>query len=298
MSDSDGRRKLAPVEALFCVLALLGAVFVVGYLASYLGEQRGREEAAAAYEQGRSEQDAALACARGTPTEISNCIHKEIAARTDQSHDQQDLQVQKDIALTGLVALFVSMISAGATIWALLYVKATLDATIEAVEDTGAATKAVIEANKIAQKALKTSTRPWVGVDAIDQRPINAGEPVTAAVHIRNSGASPALKFAVSSVGVLFPTGVPAPPCRDAIPDDQPRGVLFPNGVQTVHAFPGLTWTAENVLAITSGSYAMWIVGLIEYFDADDERHQTTFRVIYDLNSNGYVPSGLDDLAT
>ncbi|WGM37555.1 hypothetical protein [Caulobacter sp. NIBR1757] len=204
MSDSGRRRKFTPLEAIFSLVAALCAVLLVGMLASHMGEQRGRENAAAAYRREGVGKSIPLVCARGTPVEIADCVHKEVVALVDQSHDQQDLNVQEQLALFSLMALILSAVTTGATIWALLYVRGTLEATREAVEDTGRATSAVLEANAIARASLEgakrtaeTQLRAWMGSESTitglmigdDGKPWGVGF----RTHWKNVGQTPAL---------------------------------------------------------------------------------------------------------
>jgi len=109
--------------------------------------------------------------------------------------EKRDLAAQEASAAWAFwVALF-SGIQMIATIIGLYFVKRTLDATLAAVEDTGEATIAMREANRIAKQASEHQVRPWVEVTVENVRLslINNNPRATASLWLHNFKHSPAL---------------------------------------------------------------------------------------------------------
>lgn len=94
-------------------------------------------------------------------TAASVAIGTEVHAEREQQRADADLQAQQDMAFYALlmvVATVATVIITGVGVW---FVKRTLDATLQAVKDTGEATQAMLEANRIA----KDANRAWLTLD-------------------------------------------------------------------------------------------------------------------------------------
>ncbi|KPL68879.1 hypothetical protein SZ64_12705 [Erythrobacter sp. SG61-1L] len=88
-------------------------------------------------------------------------MNEKAEAAHDQAHDEQDLAAQQRAASSALATTILSFLALIATGLGLYYVRETLRATLKAVEDTGQATEAMREANRIAE----TSSRAWLTLE-------------------------------------------------------------------------------------------------------------------------------------
>ena len=161
MPRSDRRRNAKTVD---WALPLVGLLLVIA-LAWGLGWLQAREEykrkyATEAYKRA-AQRDAESACIGTDPRAVFKCVNEKAETAYQTAHDEQDLSAQQraaSSALASVVLTFFSLILSGVGVW---YVKRTLDATLEAVEDTSDATQAMMRQNEIAEKAQ----RAWITID-------------------------------------------------------------------------------------------------------------------------------------
>lgn len=126
------------------------------------------------------------------------------AATETEGRDLASQEAAAGIAFWVAVVAFCQLI---ATIWGLLYIRGSLRATLAAVADTAQATKAMLEANEIAERSSKqsaeaaaTDLRAWV---TIDLRLDSCGRSEESAsidttLVLKNLGKTPALQVGVS----------------------------------------------------------------------------------------------------
>jgi len=193
----SGSNRSAGSPALDQGLAVLAAVilscFIVGILTFSWGRDSERDsQRAAEYHDYRERREGAF-CAGLSGTLLAKCqIEQEQAAR-EAYQSERDLEAQRDMSLWALAVFIIGFVTAGLTLWALWYVRGTLLATREALEDTGKATFAMVDANRIAANAQ----RPWVVIEA--GRPIikQQGKSVMIRLPIvfRNIGKTVAIGF-------------------------------------------------------------------------------------------------------
>ena len=98
-----------------------------------------------------------------TQAAISECVSKAIEASHENQRAEQDLIAQREMSDWGWWALVVSSLQFFATLITLGFIKLTLDATLAAVKDTGDATLAMLDSNRIALE----SQRPWLSISVI-----------------------------------------------------------------------------------------------------------------------------------
>ncbi len=186
-------------------LPVIGVVLVVflswgvGWLQA--SEKEKRQQTPAAY-QDRAKKNAQRTCIGIEPSTVFECVYEHIETAKQTAHDEQDLSAQQRAASSALASAaiaFFTLIITGVGVW---FVKRTLEATLEAVEDTGRATEAMNDANEIARMAYNASVRPWLSLDAemaVDylswMEDGNAGLFVD--VTARNYGKSPAINVNV-----------------------------------------------------------------------------------------------------
>lgn len=104
------------------------------------------------------------------------------------------------------IMAFFGIVATGISGWAVWLLKKTLDATREAVEETGEATKAMIRQNELTEYAQ----RPWIVVDGL--KIVDGGD---IDVCFRNIGHSPARQFIKTADACLLPKPFAASPIPD-----------------------------------------------------------------------------------
>jgi hypothetical protein len=158
MLDGDKGNEPATLGAFGYFAAILLCCVIVGGLTYGLGrEDERRYETPASYAKA-AQADAQSACAGREGTAAFECIYEKVEAAQEQARGEQDLSAQQkaaNSALLSTIIAFFTLVMTGVGVW---FVKRTLEATLEAVEDTGKATLAMQEANRIAEN----QRRPWV----------------------------------------------------------------------------------------------------------------------------------------
>jgi hypothetical protein len=162
MSGSDRGRRTTPLEALFCILALLGLVGIAYATGGAFGIHAGRNEVTARQHYDREKQNALSACADGEARAVMECVTKAIESAQEKSEARQDLYAQQDMAKWAFWMLIVSTATFGITAVGVWFVKGTLEATLVAVKGANDATAAMIKSNHIALNAQ----RAWVDIEA------------------------------------------------------------------------------------------------------------------------------------
>jgi hypothetical protein len=134
---------------------------------------------------------------------------------------------------------------------------------------------AATQANEIANQALFTATRPWIGVDVVEASPIAAGQPLNIEVRVRNSGGTPSTDM--QGLFLVYISSIDNQPadladgCQSCV-----RSVVLPNGVMTYRlAVRDTVMTADEVQRLKNGKDTMWIVGRLDYHDDEGELHTT-----------------------
>lgn len=131
------------------------------------------------------------------------CVNDRVEAATDRAQAEQDLSAQQRAATSALIAAIVGLITLGVSVAGVWFVKRTLDATLEAVEDTGLATRAMQEANVLADRNARQQLRAYVGIRGAEFEFGPDGYPQFINVKATNAGQTPAFKFR-SAGAVVF----------------------------------------------------------------------------------------------
>ncbi|BAK65342.1 hypothetical protein SLG_06670 [Sphingobium sp. SYK-6] len=194
MSGGNRRKRITPLEAFFCILALLGLCAVIYATGRAYGIEAGRNQVTAREHYERAKKDALEACAGRQSSALAECVTKAIEAAQEQSESRQDLYAQQDMAKWAFLMLIASVATLALSAVGVWFVKKTLDATLDAVEDTGKATNAMLVQNEIAANAQ----RPWIFINIdllsctlIERRGIKLGFKV----QFRNTGQMVAENF-------------------------------------------------------------------------------------------------------
>lgn len=202
MSDSNEGRQDTPFDqGLAYLAAIVLCCLIVGFLSYSVGREGERDgQRAAEYERyGKRRQS--VFCAGFDGNQLAQCkVEQEQAAR-EAYQAERDLEAQREMSLWALAMVIVSAITAGLTLWALIYVKGTLVATREALKDTGKATKAIIRQNEIAE----AGQRPWLNFEVLPLM-IGSGELwiMSAELTITNPTNFPAHAVSAFAVGHYF----------------------------------------------------------------------------------------------
>jgi hypothetical protein len=264
-----------------------------------------------------AEANAKRACAGVEPSAMFECIYKRVEASEETARTEQDLSAQQraaSAALAAAIVSFITLIVSGIGVW---FVKRTLDATLEAVEDTGKATLAMEEANRIARfaqmqqrsEAMKSAARQlqqerrqlraYVTVDfpSINGHPCE-GFVLEYNITATNDGVTPAksLQWA-SKLIVAFDDEIEAESVLQWGAIAESSAILGAGkGVNTAGKLPAPI-TAEYQRRMEENTAGIWVVGEIRYQDIFEVRHVTRYRARYDF-IRGFVWDAEGNTAT
>lgn len=164
MSASNPSNRSATLEEGFAVVAaIVLCCLIVGTLSFSWGRESERDTQRAAEYQDYGERRESIYCSGMSGVALAQCQMEQEEAAKEAYQSERDLEAQRDMSLWALAMFIISAVTAGLTLWALIYVRGTLVATREALRDTADATKAMVNANRIAINAQ----RPWIDIDPI-----------------------------------------------------------------------------------------------------------------------------------
>jgi hypothetical protein len=196
----------------------------------------------------------------------------------------------RNSGLRPLIAVIVilGLIGAGLMAWQLNVLQnqmADLHTAIAQSEKIADATSrlsdAATQSNEIATQSMTSATRPWVGVEAVEASTIQANQPLTMEVRVRNSGRTPSTDVQGLFLVYISPLDNPPALLADQCPSCV-RSVLLPNGVVSYKlSVRGSVMTADQVQRIKDGKDTMWIVGRLDYHDGEGEAHTTRSCLYY-----------------
>lgn len=152
MPRSD-RYELTPLVRL--AFAVSAAVLTWG-LAWTVAEERAENRAEAHYRAkqyaDRAPKDIERECAGRKAGAFSECIAEQVKTTREDQRAEYELGVQREVADWTFATMLVSFFTLVVTAIGVGFVKRTLDATLEAVEDTGRATDEMVRSNAIAER--------------------------------------------------------------------------------------------------------------------------------------------------
>lgn len=162
MFDGDrGKRSQDLIAAGLGAVALFGAVVLAFAIGGTLGVNSGRDQVSAREHYENTKQDNLRACVGREGPAAVECVSEAIEAAQEQSDSRQDLYAQRDMSRWAFWLLILTGITVAITAVGVWFVKRTLEATLEAVEDTGKATKAMTRQNEL----MEAAQRPYVVVE-------------------------------------------------------------------------------------------------------------------------------------
>ena len=112
-------------------------------------------------------------------------------AEREYQRAEADLQAQQDMAFYALLMFAASLATVLITALGVWFVKRTLDATLQAVKDTGRATLAVEKANELAERNARVQLQAYVSITNPSIE-FPCGSSIAFKVEVANSGQSPA----------------------------------------------------------------------------------------------------------
>jgi hypothetical protein len=166
MSRGDGSKFVTTVRLGFGVVALGLLIAFVWRLSADYAEHSLDARHHAQQNASSARDRAQWACRRVEPLAVDECKAEQIAAARDDQRSEYDLSAQQQMADWAFWMMAVSAVTMAVAIWALWYVKGTLDETramtTEAKNTTAAAEAALRETQRVAAAEL----RPWVTIEA------------------------------------------------------------------------------------------------------------------------------------
>lgn len=176
------------------VIGLVTALLALGFVWSISAHQTRHTVEAEYRAQERAERtvdDIQKACVGIEQPTLLECITQQIEAGRDDQRAERDLSAQERMADWAFYAMLAGLGTLAMTGVTVYFIRETLEATREAVEDTSNATEAMIAANKIADEAA----RGWVTVSIEKIGPLIRGQDqrlhVTVKYCLKNVGGSP-----------------------------------------------------------------------------------------------------------
>ena len=186
----DGPSDLGIFGALSALALCCAIVAILAYTAGRNNERRDR--APAAYE-AAARNSAESQCASLELRAAFDCIYEKVESSQDQARERQDLTAQQQAAFAALSSALLALLTLGITATGVIYVKRTLDATLDAVADTSKATQAMVRQTDLVENAQ----RPWLTVKINSIGPMERRIDGTYHCHynvtVKNTGLSPAV---------------------------------------------------------------------------------------------------------
>lgn len=259
MSDSDRGKRDKALEALFCILAVLGTVLAVYALGDVSGNQEGRAIEAAAQHQQYGKQQAVEACQSLAGVSMAECMYDAVTASQDAERGEQDLQAQQGMHWWAIAMVCVGALQtlvAGGALWFL---------------------KADLRQNR---KSVEAQLRAYVRIDPSDSGYIIAGKPITIPMDVINYGTTPALNVAVrSSIVVRSPNWEwDSEDAGDSL-GEKPSAVLHKGAKLFVPMAMDEALPQRIFDGIIEGHAVVYANIDVLYTDVFDADHETTLRL-------------------
>ena len=141
-----------------------------------------------------SGQNIADACGSAQSVRYGECVAIQRQAQREDARAEYDLAAQRGMGDAAWWMVFISAFTFLATAIGVWFVKRTLDATLEAVKDTGEATIAMQRQNKIAEDTAQRQLRAYVSITdpIIGTDDTGDSDQDRFSVNLKNSGQTPA----------------------------------------------------------------------------------------------------------
>lgn len=295
-----------------------GDLFAVVILAVYvliatIAFNAGRDSERRTYQPHQHAMSAAnsarLSCRDEAGDDLIKCIFDEVANSDEIGRAEQDLKAQQEMALWALLMFITSSFTLAATVWALIYVKGTLDETKKMTVDTKRmadeadrstaaallAAKAGRDANDLSRMSNERQLRAYVGVEEEAVIDFASGQRPTFRCKIWNRGQTPAYDVRVWSVvqsGIGDPSNYKV--FSGGTPEQFSSATIGP-GQWLLHATKSQGTVDEDVvIKISSGELFAIFSGVVTYRTAFGKLRRTTFKSF--LRGDGSLLSPAVDL--
>jgi hypothetical protein len=276
-----------------CGVALFIALGTGAYFGSLYAPNHKQYEAVTGKQTGQKDYQGpseSLPDISGLPAPVERAIANP-HPNTGQDHDKRDLAAQEASALWAFWMVVVSFLSVFITAVGTYFLYNQIILTREAVEDTGEATKAMLEANKISNKQLDAAYRPSAHITCSGPMVREGDEPlikgngkngllsVEARVVVENLGDR---AFVLEAFQVALAIGT----------NDRPSGLVWVKeivkpgecrqiGGGSKHV-DGLQTSSMGMIRIKEGESTIWntslcVVGRIFYRNAIDQIYMKEF---------------------
>jgi len=202
-------------------------------------------------------------------------------SQAEQERAQDDLLAQQDMAFWAMLMFFAASLTVLLTGMGIWLLKRTLDATLQAVKDTGEATEAMRDANEIAQDTSQRQLRAYVGTEDHAMIDFIVDQFNGHICKVYNRGQTPAYDVEIWSRGTALNTTEENPHHAKIFRGgeiEQSRAIIGP-GQFIIHINRTLApLTQGSYFGVGSGEVSIVWGGAISYRDAFGKRHKTTFK--------------------
>ncbi|HEX8224172.1 MAG TPA: hypothetical protein VF605_10180 [Allosphingosinicella sp.] len=288
MSSDDRPPPDRSAQGFLLLVGILLAVVLAWGLGTLQGrEDQRRDDTPAAYARA-AKADAQRACAGREASAVFECVYEKVGSSYEQAHEEQDLSAQQRAAFANLVSAitaFFTLVLSGIALW---FLKGTLAATRDAVNQAEDGTKAALiaaeagrEANRLSADTARRQLRAYLTVE-----PGGINEAVEGRVRVplivENVGDTPAHKvMAFSSFG-LDPNPVAFDP-RSLV---GPEGWLSGEGNDAtlgrgtrryLYTYIRESFLERHLEAVSNKEMAIIHWGYVIYEDVFGEIHRTHF---------------------
>ncbi len=199
------REKEHPVALLFGAFALFGAVLCFFAIGAAQGTAEGREHVTMQAHYDLEKKQNLAACPQTGDADSIRCITEALEKAHVSAIERQDLFAQQDMAKWAFWMTLFTGASVCVGLLGVWFVKGTLEATLQALDDTRSATKAMEAQNRLTE----LGNRAWLSISIVQFGPMKYDEDgryrLTYGLKVTNHGNMPAL--AVSSGAELERTG-------------------------------------------------------------------------------------------
>jgi hypothetical protein len=226
--------------------------------------------------------DVERGCVGLTGSDLAKCATEIVEANRESQRSESDLSAQWQAANWVLWATIIAGAQLLATAIGLVFVKRTLDATLLAVEDTGEATDAMREQNRIAADTAQRQLRAYVSLFNVEVRNLEAGSVATFKGILINAGQTPAYDFAIRTSALLHPAQADSHRHRFTHSKTVRLGVIARDGKPAVHTPEDEPWTQAQINDLKSGQLYLTYAGIYSYRDVFGKRHIGSFMAKYD----------------
>lgn len=267
----------------FCSFALFGTCLLLYVSGQLVGGQSERRKYVPIIYKHAAKVDARLACIELRVPDPFECIYDRLQAAQDQARAEQDLSAQQLAAVSSLASALIAFFAMIITTVGVWFVKRTLDETRKAVEDTGIATLAMKEQNRIAETTAMQQLRAYLILDEPVFNPILDldGKLKQLVIYFRmsNSGETPATVTCAARAIFVLPKNATMPTPKN----DSSKVLHVCVGKSTPQIFTKTVISRENLIDLRKKGLWIYIILHITYKDIFNNEHIFTHAIKFSL---------------